>query len=486
LVEDAALSSAGDADRRGLELVVRCAPDVPHHVIGDCGRIRQVLVNLCNNALKFTPKGHVVLEAQRSTSAAGGARVAFSVTDTGTGIPAEAIGSLFDARPQAGFDRRLQPGASMTLRLGGTGRGLTVSRALARLMNGDIRVESELGKGSRFIFEIPLAVDDAVTAPDRRRVNLDGRKVLVVDDLEVNRRLMRENLEAIGARCETAGCEEEALEIVRAAQASADPIAFAFIDVEMPDTNGTVLCHVIKGELPNASPRFVLMASEKHRARTRTWQLAGFEACLQKPVRRSDLEDILLELLQRNAEPQDTSAGTKHTSLDAQSLAVAGSRQIHKDLLGLNVLIVEDNLVNQRVAERMLEKLGCNVAIADDGREALARCDATRFDLVLMDCQMPVLDGFAATEELRKRERSRGTARLPIIALTANATKGDRDQCLAAGMDDHLAKPIVRDELVAALTRWRPRLVDPYPALPSTKIGPQNPGVSPVPSVVRR
>jgi CheY-like chemotaxis protein len=210
---------------------------------------------------------------------------------------------------------------------------------------------------------------------------------------------------------------------------------------------------MIQGELAEKSPRFVLLAPPSHCARTKTWRLAGFEACVQKPVRRSDLDECVAAILASASAGNGASLAAKGS---AAAPRAADNAAGHKGLLGLRVLIVEDNLVNQRVAERMLEKLGCEVSIADDGRQALASCAATRFDLVMMDCQMPVLDGFAATEELRRRERDEGRARTPVIALTANAIQGDRDRCLAAGMDDYVAKPIVRDELVAALLRWKP------------------------------
>jgi CheY-like chemotaxis protein len=432
LAEDTATSFASDAERRGLELAVRIAPDVRTRVLGDCGRIRQVLGHLLANALKFTPRGAVVLEVARDLVAGPSAAIRLTVSDTGIGIPVDKVECIFDKFTQAD--------GSVTRRFGGTGMGLAISRALARLMGGDVTVESEFGAGSKFTLRLPLAEDSAAPG-SLRRPRLAGRRVLVVDDFEMNRRALRESLESIGVRCDTAACEEEAFAVLRAAREGDEPIAVALLDVEMPDVTGAVLCRAIKGELKAASPHFVLLAPPAQQARTKTWRMAGFEACLAKPVRGAALADCLEQALGFGAPP---AAGSTVPARGAESL------------VGLRVLVVEDNLVNQRVTERLLQKLGCTVAIADNGAEALARAAQSRFDVVLMDCQMPVLDGFSATEELRQREHDSGGARVPVIALTANAMKGDRERCLAAGMDDHVGKAIVRDDLVRALSRWAP------------------------------
>jgi PAS domain S-box-containing protein len=442
LAEDTAASFASDAERRGLELAVRVAPDVRTRVVGDSGRIRQVLGHLLANALKFTPRGAVVLEIARDLVAGPSAAIRFTVSDTGIGIPVDKLECIFEKFTQAD--------GSVTRRFGGTGMGLAISRALARLMGGDVTVESEFGAGSKFTLRLPLA-EDSIAPGSLRRPRLAGRRVLVVDDFEMNRRALRESLESIGVRCDTAACEEEAFAVLRAARAGDDPIAVALLDVEMPDVTGAVLCRAIKGELKAASPHFVLMAPPAQHARTKTWRMAGFEACLAKPVPGAALADCLEQALGFGAPPTNASA-----------VPARGA----DSLVGLRVLVVEDNLVNQRVTERLLQKLGCTVAIADNGEEALARAAQSRFDVVLMDCQMPVLDGFSATEQLRQRERDSGAARVPVIALTANAMKGDRERCLAAGMDDHVGKPIVRDDLVRALSRWTPARRGPDAPLP--------------------
>jgi len=437
IVEEVGVLLAGAAQDKGIDLIVRVSRDVPRQVVGDPGRLRQVLLNLAGNAVKFTAHGHVLLEVDCLERAEDDVRLRLAVTDTGIGIPADKLEHI--------FDKFTQVDASTTRRYGGTGLGLAISRELIALMGGSLHVQSRLGEGSTFWAEVRLPLSADVPAEARPVVTLDGLRALIVDDNAVNRRVLRELLARWGLRTDEVDCGEAALAALRAAAPADDAYTLAIVDFHMPGMDGEALGRAIKSEPAIAGTSLILLSSVSLRGEGRRFRDAGFAAALTKPVRASQLLEALIETwIQRSGQPVPASgAQPRRPAHDS------GRGRLH-----LNVLVVEDNPVNQQVASGMLGKLGCHVEVARSGIEALERLRAHRYDVVFMDCEMPEMDGYAATAEIRRRQ---GTApRLPIVAMTAHAMDGDRERCLAAGMDDYVSKPLQASALEAAVRRWAP------------------------------
>ncbi|HEX5620488.1 MAG TPA: response regulator, partial [Solirubrobacteraceae bacterium] len=419
-VEDVCEMLAPQAHGKGLELTAFIGGDVPATVSGDRGRLRQVVTNLVSNAVKFTHRGDVSVRVEVVERGAGESTLRFEVTDSGIGIEAAKLDTLFESFSQAD--------TSTTRRYGGTGLGLAISRQLVQLMGGDITVTSEQSAGSTFSFTLrfpeglPLARRGAVEVRE-------GLKVLVVDDNATNRAIVEAYLGSSGARCEQAGSGAEALTLMHAAARGGTPFEVVVLDAQMPEMDGLDLAAAI-GQAPSLrAARLVMLTSTgDHRGRARE---LGIEAYLTKPVRRGRL---LATVADQECEPQRA----------APALATAPE--------GLRVLVAEDNPVNQLVIETMLFKRGLMVDLAGDGAEALAKLAHGRYAAVFMDCQMPNVDGYEATARIRAQER--GGDRLPVIAMTAHAMTGDRERCLAAGMDDYLSKPLRPELLDEVLERW--------------------------------
>ena len=450
-VDEIAELKAVAAEDKKLDFIVRYAPGLPRYVIGDPGRIRQVLTNFVGNAIKFTEKGHVLLNVECENQGGEKARFRFMVEDTGVGIPEGKIEHIFGKFTQAD--------ASTTRRYGGTGLGLTISRQLAELMGGAVGAESRLGKGSRFWLTLPLALDPEAPqkAPNESlpTADLQGVRVLLVDDSKVNRRVMQEQLKGWGLQAECDGSGKRALAALRSAQLACDPFQIVLLDYRMPGMDGEAVARAIKADPVLRETLLVLLTSYGQRGDAKRFQEAGFAAYLVKPVRQSQLLDALAAVWRARAEGRPTELVTRHTLAEAYATEKASygtrGRTNHA-----RVLVVEDNVVNQKVAVRMLEKLGCRADVAADGKEALEMLEILLYDLVFMDCQMPEMDGFEATAEIRRRE-GRSGGRLPIIGLTANAMQGDRERCLEAGMDDYITKPVLPENLRKAVERYQPR-----------------------------
>jgi signal transduction histidine kinase/DNA-binding response OmpR family regulator len=432
-IGDTANAVALRAHQKGLELIVDVGAAVPHTVRGDPGRLRQILVNLLGNAIKFTAHGEVVLRVTIETATPEDVTLHFSVRDTGVGIPLDRQQSVFEAFTQAD--------GSVTRTYGGTGLGLTISSQLVHLMGGRLWVESEAGTGSTFHFSASFArvTAPAVTAvPDA--VDVRDLPVLVVDDNATNRRLLEEML--IGWRMvpTLAVGVPEALAALRVAQQSGSPFRLVLTDVQMPGADGFALAEVIKKDPASAGATVVMLTSAGQPGDAARCRELGIAAYLTKPIRRSELRGvILLALSGPSAESERPALVTRYSLREASQ--------------GGRILLVEDNKVNQLVARHLLEKRGHTVVVANNGREALSMLDEA-FDCVLMDVQMPEMDGFQCTAIIRAREQMTGS-RLPIIAMTAHAMKGDEARCLAAGMDAYLSKPIQPDELFELIERHR-------------------------------
>jgi len=445
LLEDGITLIAGQAQQKGLELVLFIAPEVPCRVRGDPNRIRQVLTNLAGNAVKFTERGevlvHVSLDASRLDASRGEKRmVRFSVHDTGIGILA--------GRQRALFEAFTQGDGSTSRRFGGTGLGLAISRRLVEMMGGKIGVESRPGHGSTFFFTLELEASAKVASkpcsPCRRsspaRKEFDSIHVLVVDDNETNRKILVHQLGAWGMESETAADGFRALEALERARRQGRPFDLALLDMQMPGMDGLELAVRIRREAGFSDLPLVLLTSLGAPLSTAEIRKTGIQAQISKPVRPSQLFDRLAEVLGEAEEQPEAAPARPVPSHQGR------------------VLLAEDNSVNQKVALRILEKLGYEVEVASDGDAVLDLLGRNSYDLVLMDCQMPNRDGFETTREIRRREDRDTNApgrKLPIVAMTANALQGDRERCLEAGMDDYLSKPFKPEELLRILERWK-------------------------------
>jgi signal transduction histidine kinase/CheY-like chemotaxis protein/HPt (histidine-containing phosphotransfer) domain-containing protein len=457
IVEEVGVLLAGAAQDKGIDLIVRVSPDVPRQVIGDPGRLRQVLLNLAGNAVKFTAHGYVLLEIECLGRTERDVQLRLAVTDTGIGIPADKLQHI--------FDKFTQVDASTTRRYGGTGLGLAISRELIALMGGTLKVDSRLGEGSTFWGEValPLAAE-AVEGP-RPVVALAGLRALIVDDNAVNRRVLRELLARWSLRTDEVESGEDALAALRAAALSGDAHAIAIVDFHMPGMDGEGLGRAVKADPQLAETSLILLSSVSLAGEGRRFRDAGFAAALTKPVRASQLLDALTETwLER--------AGVHVGATVAHPRRPSGESRGGR--LHVNVLVVEDNPVNQQVATGMLGKLGCHVEVARSGVEALTRLSAQPYDLVFMDCEMPDMDGYEATAEIRRREA--GARHIPIVAMTAHAMEGDRERCLAVGMDDYVSKPLQAAALEATVRRWAPAGGE-APRAPAPRVGPAASGV---------
>ncbi|MDX1946416.1 MAG: response regulator [Pirellulaceae bacterium] len=430
---DTLRSLAVRAHAKGLELAWHVDRDVPTALMGDAGRLRQVLVNLVGNAVKFTERGEVVVDVSCQARYVNSVLLRFAVSDTGIGISPSQRERVF-----APFE---QADASTTRRYGGTGLGLAISRRLVEMMRGEISVTSEVGKGSTFAFtaRLDLAADSVERRSPVDPGRLRGLRVLVVDDNERNRLILEETLRNWEMRPAVVDGSQAALAAMHAAQSRGEPYALVLSDVHMPDEDGFALAEKIKLD-PSLHSTLILMLTSGDRPGDvlRSRQL-GISSYLMKPVKQSELLDAIGQAV------GDAAIDAKQQP----ALSMAPARRIKP----LSILLAEDGLFNQKLALGLLQKHGHRVTIASNGREAVATSATEPFDVVLMDVQMPELDGLDATRAIRQREASGGSGKLPIIALTAHALKGDRERCLAAGMDDYIAKPIRTADLFATLVR---------------------------------
>ncbi len=438
LIEDVNEMLAAKAEEKKLDLVLEYPQGLPHHFIGDGGRIRQVVTNLVGNAIKFTSRGHVAVTVTCEEQAERRVQMRVSVTDTGIGIPAEKIGVLFEQFSQVD--------GSTTRNYGGTGLGLAISKRLVNLMGGSIGVTSQPGTGSTFWFTLPLQLDSQPDAKPAPLEELRGTRVLIVDDNEVNRRVLHEQVRGWGMRDGSCVSGEEALRALQLARLEGDPYRIAIIDYQMPGMDGGALAAIIKDDSATRDTVVVMLTSVSQCGNSRL--AARCDAYLVKPVRHSQLLQTLATAWAKR--------GGAHTDGAIRVVATEAPRTppAKRPVLPgrtVRVLIAEDNAVNQRVAVRMIEKLGLRADVAADGREAVALFEMLPYDLILMDCQMPVMDGYEATRQIRRFE-GQGQHSM-IIAMTAEAMDGTREHCLEAGMDDYIAKPVRMGDLAAILDK---------------------------------
>jgi signal transduction histidine kinase/DNA-binding response OmpR family regulator len=430
---------------KGVNLACLVHADVPAGLRGDPGRLRQILLNLVGNAIKFTTQGEIVVFVKLAHQTADDATVRFEVQDTGIGLSPEAQGNLFQSFSQGD--------SSTTRKFGGTGLGLAICKQLTELMGGEIGVESRLGEGSTFWFTARLGkqAQGTVLAGATVYGDLHGLKICIVDIHPINRRILELYATKWGVRCLLAESGPQALSLMREAADRDHTCDLAIIGMQLRGMNGLDLARVIKADPALARTRLILLTSQGQRGDATAAHAAGYVAYLTKPVHESLLYECLLAVGKQPA--QATVRDDHSASRTARSELVTRHSLAERNGKALaRILVAEDNVINQKVAVRMLEKLGYRADLVANGLEALEALKRIPYTAVLMDCQMPDMDGFTATAEIRKQEGTK--THLPIIAMTANARQEDRDQCLAAGMDDYLSKPVDLKMLAEVLARW--------------------------------
>jgi PAS domain S-box-containing protein len=437
-IEDIVELLAERAHVKGLELACSIPADLVTHVRGDPLRLGQILTNLVGNAIKFTEQGSVVIRVASVGETAKNATMRFEVSDTGAGISAEAQSRIFDEFAQAD--------GSTTRKHGGSGLGLAISKQLVEMMGGNIHVESALGAGSTFRFTISFEKQATPSQADPRSVPiglLTGVRALIVESSAINRGILHAQMSNWEISTRLAETPKQAVDLLAQAVARSVPYDIAVIDLGLPGTDALELARTVRARADVAKMRLVMLT--RRHADIQNARDAGFDACLVKPVRQTGLYECLVNIMA--GRPQENAA------------AAAVSVPVSKAPAGIRgkILLVEDNLINQQVAVGILQIQGYSVTVANNGREALEAHAQGAFDLILMDCHMPEMDGFEATMEIRRHEQSSIGRRVPIVALTANAMAQDREECLKAGMDDHLSKPFSMQTMQDMLDRWMPQ-----------------------------
>jgi PAS domain S-box-containing protein len=443
LLEDFAATLAVQAHEKGLELLCAADIDVPTLLRGDPGRLRQILTNLAGNAVKFTPTGEVVIRVSLMEKNENDVMLRFSVRDTGIGIPKDKIGLL--------FDKFSQVDASTTRQYGGTGLGLAISKQLAELMNGEAGVCSKEGNGSEFWFTARLGKQDVGAYVESiQPADLCNVRVLIVDDNATNRELLTTRLTSWGMLTLEAQDGLAALQALYRALNENDPFRIAVIDMHMPGMDGETLGRIIHTDNRLNDIRMVMLTSLGMRGDAQHFKEIGFAAYATKPIRHEELKAVLsLTLTDRNGAKQiQRSITTRHTAREALNL-FAGRKA--------RILLAEDNITNQQVALGILKKLGLRADAVANGMEVLKALENLPYDLVLMDVQMPEMDGFEATRQIRNSQSAISNRQIPIIAMTAHAMQGDRERCMKAGMNDYIIKPVSPQALAEALDRWLPK-----------------------------
>jgi CheY-like chemotaxis protein/HPt (histidine-containing phosphotransfer) domain-containing protein len=441
LLDDLAATVALRAHEKGLEFICAAAPDVPAFLRGDPGRLRQILTNLTGNAIKFTSAGEVAVRVSLLSDCETESIICFSVRDTGIGIPADKKEILFQKFTQAD--------ASTTRKYGGTGLGLAISKQLVEMMGGEIGVKSDERLGSEFWFAVSLAKQTAHERVEKPLSEIRGVRVLVVDDNETNREVLTAQLQSWDLRAEDAPDGFAALKALYTAKDAGDPFLIALVDMHMPAMDGAALGRAIKADEALKATHLALLSSLGQRGDARRMEEVGFAAYLTKPVRQSELFDCLTAVL----------TGTPPSLRTPPLVTRHRIREMRRG--AIRILLAEDNTTNQQVALGILEKLGLRADAVANGAEAVHALKTLPYDLVLMDVQMPEMDGLEATRQIRDPGSPVLNHQIPIIAMTAHAMQGDREQCLKSGMNDYVSKPIVPQVLANALEKWLPKGTPP-------------------------
>jgi two-component system, sensor histidine kinase and response regulator len=436
-IEDVAYTLARRAQDKGLEMACLIDPDLTSNLRGDPGRLRQILINLVGNAIKFTHYGEIVIRAEPVQETTSHVVIHFSVQDTGIGIPYE--------RQAAVFERFTQADGSTTRTYGGTGLGLTISKQLVEVMGGTIGLESKPGSGTTFWFDIEFEKQP----PEKRGgtgpltlgpVNLTEARILIVDDNQTNRMVLVKNVEALGSRADAVSSGAKGIESLRNAHRTGDPYHVVLLDMQMPGMDGEQVARAIKSDPAVRDVKILILTSMGHRGDAVRLEALGCSGYLLKPVKQQLLFDAVVAVLGQKEDDRPHGLVTRHLLLE-------------KRKLGLRLLLAEDNPINQKLAVILLQKAGYSVDAVETGIQALEKVQANDYSAVLMDVQMPEMDGFEATHHIRALEQKSG-GHIPIIAMTAHAMPGDRERCLDAGMDDYVTKPLESRVLFSVIDRW--------------------------------
>lgn len=439
VVEDVATLASSNAVKKNIEISALCHSSVPNKVMGDPCRLKQVLNNFVNNAIKFTENGEIVIGVKLLEKKGSRAKLVFDVKDTGIGISEENQAKIFEAFTQAD--------SSTTRKYGGTGLGLTISKNIIHMMNGEVSISSKVNEGSTFSFTAEFEIDDSKDENKMNYQNLSGLNVLVVDDNKTNLNVIRHYLKEYKVKTYPASCAKDALAILNDSNFNIDVI---LTDYCMPETNGIEFAQQVFKIKKYKKIPIVLLTSRAQRGDYRLVKENGLRGYLPKPIRKNDLVECVSMLLseEQNVTDDEKTVITRHTIKE---------RHISEDV---KILLVEDNPLNQKLAIKMMNKAGYSCDVAQNGIEALAAMETNSYDMVFMDCQMPVMDGFEATAKIRKVEKTHGSKHTPIIALTANAMLSDVKDCTNAGMDDYLAKPINYEELIGKIKKYSREIKD--------------------------
>ncbi len=426
------------AKEKGIDLIIHYPPDIPERFIADPGRIRQILSNFVSNAIKFTKKGHVVISISCEKKNDTEAQIKMMVEDTGIGISGEMFQYIFDKFKQAD--------PSTTRKYGGTGLGLAICKQISELMGGGVGASSSLGKGSTFWASLPLAIDTKTETKPIRRESLVGVYVLIVDANDVSRFILKEQLSNWKIRNRSTSSVAEALAVLHESRLANDPYDMVILNHQMPLIDGGAFGPVVKNDKLLKDIVLCLLTSTAQKGDGDLFLKIGYAVYLVKPIHQSQLFDALAMAWAERKQESTDQLITRHV--------IAESRESTKLIdpatdrpYNIHILLAEDNVINQKVAEKMLEKLGCCVKIAENGKKALEMLKHDRYNLIFMDCQMPELDGYETTVAIRKNDSE--LQGIPIIAMTANAMKGDREKCLSVGMNDYIAKPVKQDDLAS-------------------------------------
>lgn len=440
-VEDVAALMSTRAQEKKIELIVRFQPDLPHKLVGDGGRLRQIVTNLVGNAVKFTSQGYVLIDVSGSCDDTD-ASVRVSVTDTGVGIEEHKLGEIFSAFQQAD--------TTTTRKFGGTGLGLTISRRLVEAMGGQIGVESTSGEGSTFWFEVKLPIREEEEIVWQSTFDPDGRRALIVDDIDVNRQILVEQLSAWGFRPQAVESGPDALEALRKAASTDDPFAFVITDFLMPEMDGYGLSKAIKEDEQLSDTRVMVLTSVDRAGHARRFRDLGIGGYLVKPARAALLYQTIIGMLRNQASATIEASDVRPVEAVLEKAASTGRSTRAR------ILLAEDNEVNQLVVQHMIDSNVFELVIVSNGKEAFetASQDPQGFDMILMDVSMPEMDGYQATAAIRAHEAQTGNKRTPIVCLTAHAMESDVEKSKEADMDDYLSKPVSKSRLDAVITRW--------------------------------
>lgn len=446
--EDVAALMAPKAQAKKLELMVRYMPNTPQWIEGDPGRIRQILCNLVSNAIKFTDEGYILIKvdkAQDDLLETGQMPLTISVEDTGIGIGSETCEKIFSHAHY--MHQKIASGDDDS----GIGLGLNLCSKLVDLMDGSLTVESSINEGSIFAFTLPITLAKVGKNTAISHAILENLRILIIDDLEENRMLLSEQLSKAHIECHTASSAHQGIRQLRKNANTVKAFDMVIMDYLMPDMDGEEATQTIKQDNAIADIPVIMLSSAGERGYTKRFLAAGADAFLAKPARIDTLLSSCAMVWQAHSQNLPTEFVTQHTVNQATHNAAMSSNQ---DFAGKHILLVEDNRINREYTQNLLENLGCSVSLAEHGKHALDMLDAIQPDLILMDCQMPIMDGFEATRQINSLKAKKKVNDIPIIALTANVLKGDRERCLIAGMNDYLGKPLSPEKLEQMLAKW--------------------------------